>query len=55
MCVCGLVLLSLRVPEIPKSPHKDSKTRKILPRGSLGVSFWFKVTIRVRVKSPGKD
>jgi hypothetical protein len=57
-CVCVLVLLTLWGPKIPKSPHKDSKTREILPRGdishvptrteaivSLGVRF------RVRVRS----
>lgn len=31
-CVCGLVLLFSWGPEIPKSPHEDSKTRKNVPR-----------------------
>ena len=61
--VCVLVLLTLWGPKIPKSPHKDSKTRKILPRGvishvlirteaivSLGVRFRGRVTIKVRIR-----
>lgn len=69
MCVCVWVGSSNRVlkSKIPLSSHKDSKTRKIVPRGdityvpmrtkvilSLGVKFRVRVRVTTRVRVKGK-
>lgn len=49
VCVCvGWFFYNFGVPIIPKSPHKDSKTKKILPHEDIRTKAILSLVVRFR-------